>query len=116
MWKINAQPAPGESIVVEREESGQPHRGKVLAAIQPHADDVPFFSGGTIAKLIAEGYDAYLIQTTNDECCGPTTSLGETILSNEREVEIMARGLGFKQVFNLGYRNHQMDGGSPLEL
>ena len=116
MWNINAQPAPGEPIVVERPLAGRPHSGKVLAAIQPHADDIPLFSGGTIAKLIGEGYDAYLIQTTNDECCGPTTSLGETILSNEREVEDLARGLGFKKIFNLGYRNHQMDGGSPLEL
>jgi hypothetical protein len=26
--------------VVERARAGQPHRGKVLAAIQPHSDDI----------------------------------------------------------------------------
>ena len=28
---------------------GKPHAGKVLAAIQPHSDDLPIFAGGTIA-------------------------------------------------------------------
>jgi len=105
-----------EDVFVERPLPGKPHAGKVLAAIQAHADDIPFFCGGTVAKLLAEGYTGYLIQTTNDEKCGPTTSLGETILANEREVEALAKVLGFKRVFNLGYRNHLMDGDSPLEI
>jgi LmbE family N-acetylglucosaminyl deacetylase len=107
---------PGEEVVVERPVAGKPHAGKVLAAVQAHADDIPFFCGGTVCKLIEEGYTAYLIQTTNDEKCGHTPSLGETILANEREVEAMAKAIGFKQVFNLGYRNHFLDGESVLEL
>jgi LmbE family N-acetylglucosaminyl deacetylase len=107
---------PGEPVEIERPAAGKPHAGKVLAAIQAHADDVPFFCGGTVRKLVDEGYTAYLIQTTNDDKCGPTTSLGETVLSNEREVEVMARALGFKAVYNLGYRNHFLDGESVLEL
>jgi len=103
-------------VTIERPASGRPHAGKVLAAIQAHADDIPLYCGGTVAKLIAEGYTGYLIQTTNDEKCGPTRSTGETILSNEREVAELARVLGFKKVFNLGYRNHRLDGASPLEL
>ena len=116
MFRTFPQPAFGEEIVVDRSIGGKPHQGKVLAAIQPHADDVPLYSGGTIARLIDEGYTAYLIQTTNDEMCGRTDSIGETILSNEREVAEMARGLGFARVINLGYRNHLQDGDSPLEL
>lgn len=116
MFWQNPQPAPGEETVVERVVRGRPHAGKVLAAIQPHADDVPLFCAGTIAKLIEEGYTAYLIQTTNDETCGPTPSVGETILQNEREVQTLATVMGFKQVFNLGYRNHRLDGASALEL
>jgi len=96
--------------------AGRPHTGRVLAAIQAHADDIPLFCAGTIAKLVSEGYTGYLIQTTNDEKCGPTPSLGETILANEREVEELARALGLERVFHLGYRNHCMDGDSPLEL
>ncbi len=97
-------------------ETGEPHSGRVLAAVQAHADDIPLFCAGTIAKLISEGYTGYLIQTTNDEKCGATPSLGETILANEREVEALAHVLGLERVFHLGYRNHRMDGDSPLEL
>ena len=103
-------------IVVERPVLGEPHRGKVLAAVQAHADDIPFFCAGTVAKLISEGYTGYLIQTTNDEKCGPTRSIGETVLSNEREVDALAKVLGFKKVFHLGYRNHRLDEASPTEL
>ena len=42
-------------VVIEREQSGQPHIGKVLAAIQPHNDDIPLFASGTVLKLIKEG-------------------------------------------------------------
>ena len=67
--------APAETmrqgdIVVERAVPGRPHEGKVLAAIQPHSDDLPLFAGGTVAKLIEEGYAGYLIRTTNDEKAG----------------------------------------------
>ena len=103
-------------IHVEKFQGHRPHEGKVLAAVQAHADDIPLFCAGTIAKLIDEGYTAYLIQTTNDEKCGPTTSIGETILQNEREVDDLARILGFKGVYHLGYRNHRLDEASPLEL
>lgn len=103
-------------VVVERQAPGLPRRGEVLAVVQAHADDIPFFCAGLVAKLIAEGCSAYLIQTTNDEKCGPTSSIGETVLSNEREVEALAEVLGFKQIFNLGYRNHRLDEVSPVEL
>ena len=105
-----------EPVVAERPAAGRPHEGKVLAAIQSHADDIPFFCAGTVAKLVAEGYKAYLIQTTNDEMCGPSPSIGETVRANEREVETMAEAVGFERIYFLGYRNHLMDGISPLEL
>src|SRR2546423_10750220 len=28
-------------LTIERRQAGKPHRGKVLAAIQPHCDDIP---------------------------------------------------------------------------
>ena len=52
---------------IERPMAGRPHAGKVLAAIQPHSDDIPLFAGGTVAKLISEGYSGCLIRMTNDE-------------------------------------------------
>jgi hypothetical protein len=33
------------AIEIERAAVGTPHAGKVLAAIQPHADDLPLFAG-----------------------------------------------------------------------
>jgi LmbE family N-acetylglucosaminyl deacetylase len=97
-----------EEVVIERSAPGQPHAGKVLAAIQPHVDDVAIFAGGTAAKLIDEGYTGYLIRTTNDEMAGAGTT-GETVLHNETDNEAVAKALGLKKTFNLEYRNHRMD-------
>jgi LmbE family N-acetylglucosaminyl deacetylase len=97
-----------DEVVIEKAASGKPHAGKVLAAIEPHVDDVPIFAGGTVAKLINEGYTGYLIRTTNDEMAGAGTT-GETVLHNETDTEAVAKALGLKKVFNLEYRNHRMD-------
>jgi LmbE family N-acetylglucosaminyl deacetylase len=102
-------------VVVERPVSGKPHAGKVLAAIQPHADDISYFAAGTVAKLIAEGYSGYLIKTTNDDKCG-AGSLGEIILHNEQDTDALAKVLSLQKAFTLGYRNHEMDGNSRLEM
>ena len=93
-------------VVIERPLSGQPHSGKVLAAIQPHADDIPFFAAGTVAKLVGEGYTGHLIRTSNDEKAGSGT-VGETILNNERDNDAVAKALGLEKVFSLEYRNHE---------
>lgn len=102
-------------VEIEKAVIGKPHAGKVLAAIQPHSDDIPIFAAGTVAKLMEEGYTGYLIRTTNDECAGPG-SPGETVLANERDNREVARVLNLKQVFDLNYRNHRMDGISCLEF
>ncbi|MBI1789801.1 MAG: PIG-L family deacetylase [Acidobacteria bacterium] len=102
-------------LVVERPRAGRPHAGKVLAAIQPHSDDLPLFAAGTIAKLLQEGYTGVLIRVTNDDMAGPGT-IGETVLANERDNREVARVLGLGKVFDLNYSNHQMDGESRLEL
>jgi LmbE family N-acetylglucosaminyl deacetylase len=106
---------PQPEVVIERPVAGRPHAGKVLAAIQPHADDIPLFAAGTVAKLLNEGYTGYLIRVTNDDMAGPGT-VGETVLANERDNDAVARVLGMKGVFNLNYSNHQMDGESRLEI
>ena len=102
-------------MVVERAAEGRPHAGKVLAAIQPHGDDVPLFAGGTVAKLIREGYTGYLIRTTNDEMTGSGTR-GEGVLHNEQDNDAVAKALGLKKSFNLAYRNHRMDEMSPQDF
>ena len=102
-------------VVIEPPLTGKPHSGKVLAAIQPHADDIPFFAAGTVAKLVGEGYTGHLIRTSNDEKAGSGT-VGETILNNERDNDAVAKALGLEKVFSLEYRNHEMDGIAREEM
>ncbi|MCW5980241.1 MAG: PIG-L family deacetylase [Bryobacteraceae bacterium] len=107
--------AGAEELVIERAQTGKPHAGKVLAAIQPHADDIPFFAAGTVAKLIEEGYTGYLIRVTNDDMAGPGT-IADTVMANEKDNEELAKTLGLVGAFDLNYNNHRMDEVSPSEL
>ncbi len=106
--------AENDSIVV-RALPGRPHAGKVFAAVHAHLSDVPRYAAGLCAKLIAEGYTGYIIRTTNDEKSGGH-SIAQNILSNEQEHLKMAAALGFKDVFDLYYRNHFMDGIAAIEI
>ena len=110
-----------EDIYLERSLSGRPHAGKVLAAIQPHSDDVPLLSAGTVAKLIQEGYTGHLIRATNDDMgdapgLGTTGSVGQHVLGNERDNAEVARALGLNRVFDLNYSNHRLSGIQQTEL
>ncbi|MFC1541756.1 PIG-L deacetylase family protein [Candidatus Latescibacterota bacterium] len=93
-------------LVIEGEVSGKPHKGKVLMAIHPHVDDVPLYCAGTVAKLIDEGYTGYLLKTTNDEENVKTT--GEGVVGNDEANNEIARVLGLKKAYNIGYRKHRM--------
>ncbi len=110
-----APPAP----FLERPQSGTPHKGKVLAAIQPHSDDVALLCAGTVAKLIREGYTGYMVRATNDDMgddVGEPGTIGENVLRNEREVDEQTRVLGLKHHFSLNYNNHRMADISRNEL
>jgi LmbE family N-acetylglucosaminyl deacetylase len=102
--------------IVERDQAGQPHRGKVLAAIQPHCDDVPLYASGTVLKLIREGYSGILIRTTNDDHAGSGASVGEVVTNNEKVNLEVARRMGLSKTFDLGYRNHLLDEASRVEM
>lgn len=115
-FKYEQQEQDPATIIIEKYQSGQPHKGKILAAIQPHSDDIPIFAGGTVAKLIKEGYTGYLIRTSNDDHAGKGASDGEVIFNNEKDTEEVAKVLGLKKVYHLGYRNHRMDNISIQEL
>jgi LmbE family N-acetylglucosaminyl deacetylase len=104
---------------LERPLPGKPHQGKVLAAIQPHSDDVALYCAGTVAKLIQEGYTGYMIRATNDDMgddIGEPGSIGENVLRNEREVAEQTRALGLERDFSLNYNNHRMSDISRNEL
>ena len=115
-----AQQAPG-SIFVERPAAGTPHKGKVLLAIQAHADDIPLWAAGTVTKLIREGYTGYLIRASNDDMgdapgLGTHGTIGENVLRNEHDNAELARILGLKGNFDLNYNNHYMAGVAQNEL
>ena len=103
-------------VTVERKRPGKPHKGKVLAAIQPHCDDIPIFAGGTVLKLLDEGYTGVLITMSNDSMAGEGASVGDIVLKNERDTVEMARRLGVTETFFLNYPNHNMDGWPILEM
>jgi LmbE family N-acetylglucosaminyl deacetylase len=103
-------------VTVERKRPGKPHKGKVLAAIQPHCDDIPIFAGGTVLKLLDEGYTGVLITMSNDSMAGEGASIGDIVLKNERDTVEMARRLGVTETFFLNYPNHNMDGWPILEM
>jgi LmbE family N-acetylglucosaminyl deacetylase len=105
-----------DEVIIERPLKGKPHLGKVLAVIQPHCDDIPIFAGGTVAKLIDEGYTGYLIRTTNDDAAGSGKNYGEVVANNEADTEAVARVLGLKKTYHLNYRNHNMDENNIQEI
>src|SRR5437660_4605690 len=111
--------AQTSNITFERPAAGAPHKGKVLAAIQPHSDDVPIYCAGTVAKLLQEGYTGYMIRATNDDMgddVGEPGTIGENVLRNEREVHEQAKALGLERDFALNYNNHRMSDISRNEL
>ena len=103
-----------DNLVIERNQPGKPHKGKVLAAIQAHSDDITLFAAGTVAKLIDEGYTGYLIRLSNDEKAGKTVGYG--VVQNEIDNREAAKALGCKKAFSFYYRNHRMDDCAVIEL
>jgi LmbE family N-acetylglucosaminyl deacetylase len=102
-------------LVIERPRSGKPRAGQVVAAIQPHADDIPLFAAGTLFKLMDEGAKAYLIRVTNDDMAGPG-SYAETVSANARDMKAISTVLGVERTFDLNYNNHMMDTIARSEL
>src|SRR6266478_6959451 len=84
-------------VAIERKRAGKPHQGKVLAAIQPHCDDIPIFAGGTVLKLIDEGYTGYLITMSDDSMAGGGSSFGDIVGKNERDTMEVSKRLGCQE-------------------
>jgi LmbE family N-acetylglucosaminyl deacetylase len=108
-------------VYLERSVDGTPHKGKVLLAVQAHSDDIPLMAGGTVAKLVREGYTGYLLRATNDDMgdapgLGTAGSIGDHVLGNERDNAEVARVLGLKKAFDLNYSNHRMADVSQNEV
>src|SRR2546428_7538362 len=94
-------------LVIERPRSGKPRAGQVVAAIQPHADDIPLFAAGTVFKLMDEGAKAHLIRVTNDDMAGPG-SYPETVTANARGLKGIHTLMGVERTLALHFNNHMM--------
>ncbi len=94
-----------------RAEFGQDrqYKGRTMVVVTAHADDFTIFAGGTIAKMIKEGYTAHLIRVTNDEKDSQDLSLGETVARNENELRKAADVIGIQEIHSLNFRNDEMD-------
>lgn len=103
------------AFVLEKSRAGKPRAGQVVAAIQPHVDDIPIFAAGTLFKLMDEGAKAYLIRVTNDDSAGPG-SVAETVAANDRDNRELVKLFGVERNFDLNYPNHNMDHTSRPEL
>jgi LmbE family N-acetylglucosaminyl deacetylase len=103
-------------VSIESRAPNKPHRGKVFAAIQPHCDDIPIFAGGTVLKMVDEGYTGYLITMSNDSMAGTGSSIGDIVLKNEKDTVEVAKRLGCKEAIFLNYPNHNMDAWPLIEI
>jgi LmbE family N-acetylglucosaminyl deacetylase len=94
----------------------KPFAGRTLVVITAHADDFTGFAGGTIAKMIDDGYSAHLIRVTNDEKDSYDLDAGETSHRNTVEMRAAADVIGIKEIYSLDFRNDEMDAISETEL
>ena len=69
--------------------ASQINKGRVFAAVFAHSDDLAIYAGGTVMKLISEGYKGYFIKTTNDEIDSSDLSFSEMIYRIEKETQNM---------------------------
>ena len=104
------------NVILERKRAGKPHQGKMLAAVQPHCDDIPIFAAGTVLKLIDEGYEGILITMSDDSMAGDGSGYGEVVWKNEKDTREVARRMGLKEAIFLNYSNHNMDAWPVIEI
>jgi len=96
--------------------SAQEADTKVVLVITADAGDYILAAGGTIAKILDEGAEGYLVRVTNDDKDSWGLTPEETASRTRVESENAAKILGFKEVESLGYRAGELGGVSPTEL
>ncbi len=76
---------------------------KVVLMLVAHADDTEFLAGGTVARLVNEGYGVYEVITTNNERGSFELDRETAISESIKEAREAARVLGKKDVIFLDY-------------
>jgi LmbE family N-acetylglucosaminyl deacetylase len=93
----------------------QTAKGPVLV-ITASGRDYLFGAGGTLAQLIDQGRDVYVLQFGNDEKDSAGLGPADTRIANNREAEQAARKLGVKEWLNLGHKSGELGQLSSSEL
>jgi len=78
---------------------------KVILSVAAHGDDAEFMAGGTLAKLVDEGHDLYLLIATDNDRGSHRLSAQELKDIARPEAEGSAKVLGAKDIFMLSYRD-----------
>jgi LmbE family N-acetylglucosaminyl deacetylase len=78
---------------------------RVILSVAAHGDDAEFMAGGTLAKMVEEGYDLYMLIATDNDRGSYRLSADEMKAVARPEAEAAGRVLGAKGVFMLGYRD-----------
>jgi len=78
-----------------------------VLVISSDASNWVLHAGGTVAQMIDEGMDAYVIRIGNDEKDSWDLPPEETALKTKQESEEAARILGVKRVISLGFRSSE---------
>jgi len=76
---------------------------KIILSVAAHGDDAEFMAGGTLAKMVAEGYDLYCLIATDNDRGSYRLSSQELKTIARPEAEAAAKVLGAREVFMLGY-------------
>jgi LmbE family N-acetylglucosaminyl deacetylase len=74
-----------------------------VLVVVPHADELAFHAGGTIAKLVSEGHDVYQVVVTTGARASFTMEKGALEVIIRKEARRSAELLGLKDVFLWDY-------------
>lgn len=81
--------------------------------VEPHPDDLAFFCGGTVAKLLSEGHEVYTLVVTDGEQGTLNRERYDTdnkLATVMREEQMAAcKALGVQNVKFLGLKNHFLE-------
>jgi LmbE family N-acetylglucosaminyl deacetylase len=94
--------------------AAQPQRSVLVITSTP--GDYLIAAGGTLAKLIGEGYTVNVVQIGNDEKNSVGLSPADTRLANNREGEQAARMLGIREVYLLNHKTGELGQVSTNEI
>ena len=78
---------------------------RVILSVAAHGDDAEFMAGGTLAKLVDEGHDLFLLIATDNDRGSQRLSAAELKAIARPEAEAAGKVLGARGVFLLGYRD-----------